>query len=338
MGNQNQLKNLLERDFQVDATVAPGATGYSDSQDVSGMETIFVQSKITSPVDSPFLSGTARATFTMPSLAASVASEYLFFYDSVGNSWCAALNKTGADPDPTGNPWGTTSVGRRVKVDISGATTAAQVATLVAAGLNGLSALTFAASAAAGDGTFIVTGLVAGVVTTPGTKNATSAGVATSMTAAATYAGAVSAIDLVDNEITVAAHGLTTGSVVQITTSGTRPSPLSGSTDYYAIIVDEDTIQLATSLQNALDGVEINLTTYGYGTQNLDIASIDVDVNMQISIDDENWYTPASPQTVAEAKAVSFEEKVPAYKFIRLSFAVTAGQIIINSRILGKGL
>lgn len=338
MGNENQLKNLLETTFQEDATVAPGATGYSDSVDISGMSTIFVQTVIDAPTNSNFLSGTARATFTVPSLAASSASEYLYFYDAAGNSWCACLDKTGADPDPTGNPWGTTAAGRKVKVDISGQTTAAQVATAVAAGLNGLSALTFAVSAAAGDGTFIVTGLVGGVVTAPGTKNPTSAGSAVHISVVATYAGATSAINLTSNAITVSAHGLTTGSQLRITTTGTRPTPLAGGTDYYAIIVDDDTIKLATSLVNAEAGTAIDLTALGYGTQTLDLTDLNVAVNMEISIDGEVWDEVGSDVSVTAAGSVSFREKNPEYRYIRLSFAVTAGQININSKILGKGL
>lgn len=56
------------------------------------------------------------------------------------------------------------------------------------------------------------------------------------------------------------------GTKVHVSTPGTYPSPLAGSTDYYVIPVDASTIRLATTYQNAIDGVAIDLTTAGLGT------------------------------------------------------------------------
>lgn len=55
------------------------------------------------------------------------------------------------------------------------------------------------------------------------------------------------------------------GDEVRLTPSsgGTLPSPLVEGTTYYVIVVDESTIQLATSRANALAGTPINLTTAG---------------------------------------------------------------------------
>lgn len=57
-----------------------------------------------------------------------------------------------------------------------------------------------------------------------------------------------------------------TGQVVRVDSTGTTPSPLAESTDYYVISVNSTNIQLATSYANALAGTAINLTTTGSGT------------------------------------------------------------------------
>lgn len=59
------------------------------------------------------------------------------------------------------------------------------------------------------------------------------------------------------------------GDRVQVTTSGSLPSGLSLSTNYYVVPYQYKTnprIRLATSFQNAMDGIYIDLTTAGSGT------------------------------------------------------------------------
>jgi hypothetical protein len=47
------------------------------------------------------------------------------------------------------------------------------------------------------------------------------------------------------------------------------PAGSATATDYYAIAVDDDTFQLASSRANALDGVELDLTSQGSGTHTI---------------------------------------------------------------------
>lgn len=73
--------------------------------------------------------------------------------------------------------------------------------------------------------------------------------------------------------ITTAAHGLTTGSRVQLTTTGVFPTLSSGAissgVDYYAIVASSTTLKLATTLANALASTAINFTDAGSGTLTL---------------------------------------------------------------------
>ena len=71
------------------------------------------------------------------------------------------------------------------------------------------------------------------------------------------------------NTITITAHLFTTGESITLTTSSALPSPLAISTAYYVIVVDANTIKLATSLANALAGTAIDITTGGTGTQTI---------------------------------------------------------------------
>jgi hypothetical protein len=78
---------------------------------------------------------------------------------------------------------------------------------------------------------------------------------------------AVTSADVDDSAdtFTITGHGYRTGTEGFITTAtpANRPSPLADFTTYYFIVIDEDTFQVATTLQNALDGVQIDLTDTG---------------------------------------------------------------------------
>lgn len=78
-------------------------------------------------------------------------------------------------------------------------------------------------------------------------------------------------VSAANDTITEAAHGLTTGQVVELFNSGgTLPAGLSLLTLYYVIKVDADTFKLATSVENATDGTAVNITAAaGGGTHTL---------------------------------------------------------------------
>lgn len=68
---------------------------------------------------------------------------------------------------------------------------------------------------------------------------------------------------------TTSAHQLVTGSRIRIASTGTVPSPLSASTDYYAIVTGPTTLKLALTLANAQASTAIALTDAGTGTLTL---------------------------------------------------------------------
>jgi len=70
-----------------------------------------------------------------------------------------------------------------------------------------------------------------------------------------------SAVDAVNDRITLSDHGLPANHPVRFTTAGTLPTGLAASTTYHVIVVDGDTIQLAASV----DGAALDITAAGTG-------------------------------------------------------------------------
>lgn len=85
---------------------------------------------------------------------------------------------------------------------------------------------------------------------------------------------AASAVNTGTSQITVASNkSLFTGAAVVITNSGgSVPTGLTAGTTYYAININATTIQLASSLANAVAGTAISLTGQGSGTNTLTIS------------------------------------------------------------------
>ena len=99
------------------------------------------------------------------------------------------------------------------------------------------------------------------------------------------------------DSINETAHGLFTGKVVQLTSSGTLPAGLALATDYYVIRVDADNFKLAASAKDAENGNAVDITAAaGGGThtvteQERERRALDVwmmnEINVNLTQDDE---------------------------------------------------
>ncbi len=69
-----------------------------------------------------------------------------------------------------------------------------------------------------------------------------------------------------NDEIDLVSHGLVTGDGPIRLSQATLPAELDASTDYYAIRVDDDNFQVATSPHNAVEGTQVAFTDDGTGT------------------------------------------------------------------------
>jgi len=76
------------------------------------------------------------------------------------------------------------------------------------------------------------------------------------------------AINIATNRITVASS-YTTGDPITLRSNGTLPAGLIANGTYYAIRISNTLIQLANSLQDALNGIAIDLTDVGVGTHSI---------------------------------------------------------------------
>lgn len=119
---------------------------------------------------------------------------------------------------------------------------------------------------------------------------------------AATLTGGVdSDINDDDDEITIVDHGYEDGdSVVLNVVTGTAPTGLSDDTEYFVIVIDENTIQLASSYANAIAGTELAIAGAAAGGGEFDLAATAIagDLDMLASNDGITWTVLTTPSAV----------------------------------------
>lgn len=144
----------------------------------------------------------------------------------------------------------------------------------------------------------------------------------------------------VDDTLTVTAHGFVTGLKGQASNSGgALPTGISGSTDYFVVVVDANTIKLSDTLAHALAGTDIiNVSGDGTGTQTFTPTSIaGATVTLQKSNDNVNFDAVAAGTSISADGNVWFEIDKPKYKYIRLSYTLTAGMLSSTNYLVIKG-
>lgn len=73
--------------------------------------------------------------------------------------------------------------------------------------------------------------------------------------------------------VTATTHGLFTGNVIRVSTSGTLPAPLAIDVDYFIIRLGANTFQVATSAINAHATQPLTLTTQGAGNHTFTVTT-----------------------------------------------------------------
>jgi hypothetical protein len=142
-----------------------------------------------------------------------------------------------------------------------------------------------------------------------------------------TTPGVNNAFSIINNTITIASHGYATGLKVAATTAGTLPTGLSA-TDYYVIKVDASTIKLASSAANAIAGTAVNITGDGSGTHTLTPAALGGgSYKLQYSLDGTTYIDSGVTNNVTTTASFLHEKVDPMFNFVRLVWAMTAGQI-----------
>lgn len=98
-------------------------------------------------------------------------------------------------------------------------------------------------------------------------RTAYAAAVAAAYGAADTATVPTTDVNTTDNTITETAHNYVTGQKVLYTAGGTAITGLTTATNYYVIVVDDDTFKLATTAANALAGTAIDISGTGNNAQ-----------------------------------------------------------------------
>ncbi len=155
---------------------------------------------------------------------------------------------------------------------------------------------------------------------------------------------ASTAVDVTADTITIAAHGYTLGLKGQVSNPGTLPTGITAVTDYFVIVVDANTIKLASSLVNAQAGTAIDITGQGAGTNTFTPTAL---AGGTIKLQQSNKYNPAtgvgtwadlgSATNITADATVYLEKDRPTSRWIRVAVTVTAGHVtsVLNELVKG---
>lgn len=229
---------------------------------------------------------------TFASKASTTNGDYFVLNDYAGGSWAIGLDTLGTGAaTPTGAAWVAVASGNKSYIDISGATSGTDVELLVATAINALTGFTALVTTADSTTHMNCTAVAAGVVTAPTVYSRAGASGTGSITKSITTTGTVAGVNTSADTLTFTAHGQYLGSKVALTTAGALPTGLSA-TNYWVIVVNANTIKLATSLANAAAGTAVDLTAPGYGTHTITPAALVTTgavVKLQVSNDGTNF-------------------------------------------------
>lgn len=139
------------------------------------------------------------------------------------------------------------------------------------------------------------------------------------------------------SELDIASHGFTTGLKVRLTTTGVLPAPLALMTDYFVIVVDANTIQLASTHQNALDGIFIVLTNAGSGIGTVSPVSTSGFVTFQASNNAVIWDEVQAPTSITATGSTICNQPDASYRYFKAVKTVSAGQFDLQGLILVIG-
>lgn len=144
-------------------------------------------------------------------------------------------------------------------------------------------------------------------------------------------------VDVPGSAFYIPAHGFVTGLKVRLTTTGTLPAPLLVATDYYVIVLDADTIQLASSEANALAGTFIVLTNAGTGMGIISPTSGTGFVTFQMSNNAVVWADIQPATSISGTGTVVLSQPSAAYRYFKAVKTVSSGQFELQALLLVIG-
>lgn len=144
---------------------------------------------------------------------------------------------------------------------------------------------------------------------------------------AGTFVGATA------NAVTITAHGYKTGLKGQVSNSGgALPTGLSAVTDYFIIVIDANTVKFASSYANSIVPTPLTISG-GTGTNTFTPTALaGSTVKVQWSNDGTVWVSPAAATNVTTTAVFAYEKDRPAWRYIKLTFALTAGSLTVSTK------
>jgi hypothetical protein len=149
----------------------------------------------------------------------------------------------------------------------------------------------------------------------------------------------ITGIDLDEDSVYMADHGYVTGTVGRLTTTDADlPDGLATATDYYLIVVDDNNVKFASSLNDANDGTAVDIIDVGTGTHTFTPKALNTaSIKLQYSVDGENWEDVSGSSTNITADGdVTWEDDSANYAYIRPYVTLTAGyfnlEVTINKK------
>jgi hypothetical protein len=137
------------------------------------------------------------------------------------------------------------------------------------------------------------------------------------------------------NAITIIEHGYKTGLKVRFTTTGALPSGLSVLTDYYLIRISENTLMVANSQENALNGIYLSISG-GSGTHTVSIQTfLPCYVKVEGTLDSERWFEVVLQEIGDTLQRI--EHDAAYFHKIKCTIINESGQRQIYSKIMTKG-
>lgn len=147
----------------------------------------------------------------------------------------------------------------------------------------------------------------------------------------------VDAAAVVSNLIVSVGHGMKTGLKVRATSTGSLPTGISQGVDYYIIRNSADIFSLATSQENAVDGILITLTG-GSGVHTFTIQpSTPVNVSVEQSIDNEIWVPLSGSTSTLRSTPIMLEQDASYYHSVRVRIDCDGGQHNVNVKLMLRG-
>lgn len=139
---------------------------------------------------------------------------------------------------------------------------------------------------------------------------------------------------------TKAAHGMLLGLKVQVSNAGgALPAGLVAVTDYFVIPIDTNTFYLATTLNNAVAGTHLSITTDGTGTQTITptaLAGLTQKHSVSLTGEADEYVDLAAAAALATGNTL-IQKIDPEYKYVVLTVAITAGQVTIEQNLMTTG-